>query len=917
MDGNIELAGALNGVLQSGRQLNGTLNRDASLSGTVQVPKEGEDGYSPTVDVYNQIEAWSAHGVSNEREGFNLEITDVNGARETQNIMEAWPVVMDSSKSNGVTTVNLYTNSGTADATLTINDGIDGVDGVSPTAAVTDITGGHRLTITDENGTTTVDVMDGVDGQGVPAGGTSGQYLKKKSNDDYDTEWVNMTHPTERYWATYGTTTSAEIETAYQAKKVILCEYNDLIYRLVRRVNAATHIFVCLYSLGQRTITCASNNWSYESRGLAETASPTFTGTPTAPTASYGTDSTQIATTAFVQDAVDGVHESPSGGTTGQVLAKASGTDYDTEWKTLDADDVGAIEVPSSANDGDVLTYDDGEWVAAPPAASHDLPSGGTSGQVLAKASGTDYDVEWVNQTGGGVNSWFGACETAADTATKEVTITGFTSADLVAGVHVTVNFKYGNSAEGPKLKINDLTAINITDEGYDRERLVEHHLWKDKSMVDLVYTGYLFVIAAGWQATLNNYGMTILSIATDSNEFDVAATPYAVKQVKDSIPAAATATPSDLGTAAVGSSAKYAKEDHVHKKPTAAELGVIAAPSDPNPGQSLIYNNNKWEAASVDYTSLSNKPKINNVELSGNVNNTSYDLHLVGIPNNANTGDILVFDASEGEFYPKPMGKIWSGPSQTPSTTPEKAVNVTGFTSSDLADGTMVTVLFLYKDTTGNPSLNINNTGAHTILEGGDAINPGDMWDDEQAVTFIYVNGYWVITNHTILENDYTSSSSYTAPTSYALNVVRNTKIDNPSSKSTGQFLKWDGDEWIAADAPGGGLPSGGAEGQVLVKGSQDAEWQTPAIGINDTSAVGSAIVGTAETDEPNYTPSGTVDMAGVTLGYSYDSANHKLIFSGLSGSGTFKGKDVKLAHKTSKYAMIDYAAIDSAVIE
>lgn len=29
------------------------------------------------------------------------------------------------------------------------------------------------------------------------------------------------------------------------------------------------------------------------------------------------------------------------------------------------------------------------------------LPSGGSSGQVLAKASGTDYDVEWITLTNG------------------------------------------------------------------------------------------------------------------------------------------------------------------------------------------------------------------------------------------------------------------------------------------------------------------------------------------------------------------------------------------------------------------------------------------------------------------------------------------------------------------------------------
>lgn len=44
--------------------------------------------------------------------------------------------------------------------------GEDGEDGVSPTVSVTDITGGHRVTITDADGTKTFDVMDGEDGSG-------------------------------------------------------------------------------------------------------------------------------------------------------------------------------------------------------------------------------------------------------------------------------------------------------------------------------------------------------------------------------------------------------------------------------------------------------------------------------------------------------------------------------------------------------------------------------------------------------------------------------------------------------------------------------------------------------------------------------------------------------------------------------
>lgn len=43
-------------------------------------------------------------------------------------------------------------------------DGEDGSDGVSPVVSVEEITGGHRVTITDAEGTKTFDVMDGKDG---------------------------------------------------------------------------------------------------------------------------------------------------------------------------------------------------------------------------------------------------------------------------------------------------------------------------------------------------------------------------------------------------------------------------------------------------------------------------------------------------------------------------------------------------------------------------------------------------------------------------------------------------------------------------------------------------------------------------------------------------------------------------------
>lgn len=56
-----------------------------------------------------------------------------------------------------------------ADGTETadIMDGVDGDDGISPTVSVTTTADGHRVTITDRNGSTTFDVTNGKDGQGA------------------------------------------------------------------------------------------------------------------------------------------------------------------------------------------------------------------------------------------------------------------------------------------------------------------------------------------------------------------------------------------------------------------------------------------------------------------------------------------------------------------------------------------------------------------------------------------------------------------------------------------------------------------------------------------------------------------------------------------------------------------------------
>lgn len=89
----------------------------------------------------------------------------------------------------------------------------------------------------------------------------------------------------------------------------------------------------------------------------------------------------------------------PAGGDTGQVLAKDTDADYDTEW----VDQSGGAGLPVGGATGQMLVkasnanFDAG-W-DDPPAG---LPVGGAAGEVLAKIDGTNYNTEWVPQSSGG-----------------------------------------------------------------------------------------------------------------------------------------------------------------------------------------------------------------------------------------------------------------------------------------------------------------------------------------------------------------------------------------------------------------------------------------------------------------------------------------------------------------------------------
>ena len=89
----------------------------------------------------------------------------------------------------------------------------------------------------------------------------------------------------------------------------------------------------------------------------------------------------------------------PKGGSSGQVLAKKSGTDGDVEWKNITQSSTGKL--PSGGTTGQYLKKSSATDYAAEWATLGGiLPTGGTAGQYLKKNSATDYSAEWVTLSG-------------------------------------------------------------------------------------------------------------------------------------------------------------------------------------------------------------------------------------------------------------------------------------------------------------------------------------------------------------------------------------------------------------------------------------------------------------------------------------------------------------------------------------
>lgn len=115
----------------------------------------------------------------------------------------------------------------------------------------------------------------------------------------------------EIFIAEYGVTTYSEINTAFNAGKTIIATrtYNGTTWMFLLEAKDSLDRF-WFSGFGNVTETHyamvleSPNTWDLYSAQFALRNNPAFTGTPTAPTAAAGTNTTQLATTAFVNTAI-------------------------------------------------------------------------------------------------------------------------------------------------------------------------------------------------------------------------------------------------------------------------------------------------------------------------------------------------------------------------------------------------------------------------------------------------------------------------------------------------------------------------------------------------------------------------------------------------------------------------------------
>ena len=351
----------------------------------------------------------------------------------------------------------------------------------------------------------------------------------------------------------------------------------------------------------------------------------------------------------------------------------------------------------------------------------------------------------------------YGTCTTAAATAAKAVTLASYT---LAVGGYVSVKFSESITVANATLNIDGKGAKPIFFNG----AALAANVIKANDIVTFVYDGtnYNLVSVDGRQIiTAGSYGPTANVTGTEGTTIKVPqitvddfgrVTSITERTLtnKDTtyiVPVAGTASPKMDGTATVGTSAKYAREDHIHPSdtnkldvtnPTAVGKLSITINSETKTIKSTIQKN---ASDSVDYgTQIIDYDTDDNTEYVRLIlrNETAAGGLYNSLCLASSSGTIYKIYGEHNRPIPSSLG-FGYGICATDAATVAKTATLTGY---ELVAGGIVSIKFTYA-VPASATLSINSQTAKAIQYNGSAVTAGIIQAGD-LVTFIYDGSYY-----------------------------------------------------------------------------------------------------------------------------------------------------------------------------
>lgn len=329
--------------------------------------------------------------------------------------------------------------------------GDPGEDGVSPTVDTSKSGTTTTITIIDAEGTKTATIEDGTDGK-------DGKGVKSTAI-AYKTSTSGTTVPS----GTWSTTIPSVTQGQYLWTRTITA-YTD--------ASTSTGYSVAYQPIDGTSVSVNTTAITYQA-STSGTTVPTGTWSATVPTVEQG----QYLWTKTVVTYSDG----------------KSTTSYSVSYKGTDGDSVtikstavtyqtstSGTSVPTSTWSSTIPAVAQGRYLWTRTVVTYS-PSGST----------TSYSVAYQakdGENGDDGKMLYGTCSTAAATAAKVATVTGFT---LTANTTVSITFTYANTSVSPTLNINNLGAKGIKTSG------VPYAYWAAGSAVLFVYDGTQFHVCS------------------------------------------------------------------------------------------------------------------------------------------------------------------------------------------------------------------------------------------------------------------------------------------------------------------------------------------------------------------------------------------------------------------------------------